>query len=211
MQCPPRFQVIRLSTLENDPARGEQAYLGQEALGYASLTSLQRLFCSPNLQMPPSRSDYEGFGCDAISSIYWLSSKPRYFIADAAAIQRISASHNTFPKPTDAYEVFDFFGRSIVTVNGPEWVRYKKITTRAFSEPSMHVVWEETMCIVKDMFTSDWSLQGNVFVLDDITDATTRVSRTSPKALLLPSAGHASFSCPCRSSWQPGSESRTNG
>ncbi|KAG8885166.1 hypothetical protein FRB97_001984 [Tulasnella sp. 331] len=128
------------------------------------------------LRKLPSRPDYEGFGWDAISSIYWFNSKPRYFIADAAAVQRICASRTSFPKPTEAYEVFDFFGRSVLTVNGSEWVHHRKITTRAFSEPNMRLVWEETMGVVKDMFDSDWSLRSDVFALSDITDTTTQLT-----------------------------------
>ncbi|KAG9030926.1 hypothetical protein FRB95_003310 [Tulasnella sp. JGI-2019a] len=120
--------------------------------------------------------DYKHFGWDVISSIYWFNSKPKFFIADPSVIQRIGASRALFPKPMASYDVFEMFGRSVVTAEGPDWARHRKITSRAFSEPNMHLVWKETTRIVKDMFDSDWSLQGDTVVLDDVMHTTIQLS-----------------------------------
>ncbi|KAG9014267.1 hypothetical protein FRB94_013577 [Tulasnella sp. JGI-2019a] len=81
-----------------------------------------------------------------------------------------------FPKPTTTYEVFEMFGRNVITAEGADWARHRKITSRAFSEPNMHLVWKETTRIVKDMFDSDWSRQGDTVVLDDVMHTTTQLS-----------------------------------
>ncbi|KAG8995052.1 hypothetical protein FRB94_008787 [Tulasnella sp. JGI-2019a] len=120
--------------------------------------------------------DYERFGWDVISSIYWFASKPRFFIADANIIQQIGASRTLFTKPTVAYELFNMFGHNVVTSEGAEWMRHRKVTSRAFTESSMQTVWKQTTRIVDEMFDSDWTHRGDVVAIDDVMGSTTQLS-----------------------------------
>ncbi|KAG9026657.1 hypothetical protein FRB95_008627 [Tulasnella sp. JGI-2019a] len=119
---------------------------------------------------------YERLGWDVISSVYWFSSKPRFYITDANVIQHIGATRNQFQKPVKFYEVFNLFGRNVITVEGTEWSRHRKVTSRAFSERNIQVVWEHTTRIVNEMFESDWSRQGNVVVLEDVLHSVIQLS-----------------------------------
>ncbi|KAG9017890.1 hypothetical protein FRB93_004701 [Tulasnella sp. JGI-2019a] len=120
--------------------------------------------------------DYERFGWDVISSIHWFASKPRFFIADASIIQHIASSRNRFTKPTEIFELSNMFGYNVATVEGAEWVRHRKVTSRALSEPNMKMVWKQTTRIVNEMFDLDWAHQGDQFALDDVMHTTTKLS-----------------------------------
>ncbi|KAG8995727.1 hypothetical protein FRB94_008781 [Tulasnella sp. JGI-2019a] len=120
--------------------------------------------------------DYERFGWDIISSIYWFASKPRFFIADASIIQHIGASRTLFTKPGALFDVFNMFGKHVLTAEGAEWVRHRKLTSRAFTEPNMQMVWNQSTRIVNEMFDSDWAHRGDVVAIDDIINSTTQAS-----------------------------------
>ncbi|KAG8885179.1 NuA4 histone acetyltransferase subunit [Tulasnella sp. 331] len=120
--------------------------------------------------------DYERFGWDALSCIYWFGDKPKFHIADPSIIQRISMSRQSFQKPTDIYKPLEIFGRGVITAEGTDWVHHRKVSARAFSEPNMQMVWEQATRIVQDMFDSDWSLQGDKVMLHDVIDFTVNIS-----------------------------------
>jgi len=48
--------------------------------------------------------------------------------------QRVTSSRIEFPKPTEQYAVLRLFGRNILTEEGEEWKKYKRICAPAFSE-----------------------------------------------------------------------------
>ena len=73
------------------------------------------------------------------------------YVADAAAIkvcsldvylmeylwtfsQEITTYRHRFPKPLFRYEVLNAFGSNIISSEGEEWKKYRKITAPAFSE-----------------------------------------------------------------------------
>lgn len=121
-------------------------------------------------------TDYEHFGWDIIPCIYWLSSKRRFFISDASIIQRICASRPVFPKPLEMFKIFQMFGKSVLTVEGAEWSRQRKMTSPAFSDANLRYVWDQTIRIVENLFDSDWSSRGDEIVLDDVTKTMTQAS-----------------------------------
>ncbi|KAG8996238.1 hypothetical protein FRB93_000904 [Tulasnella sp. JGI-2019a] len=120
--------------------------------------------------------DYEHFGWDVISSISWFTPKLRFFIADPAVFQRVGASRTVFTKSLEIYEAFNTFGRNILATEGAEWARHRKITSRAFTEPNMQMVWKQTTRIVQEMFESDWDHRGDVVALEDTLHTTTQLS-----------------------------------
>ncbi|KAG9001280.1 hypothetical protein FRB93_012207 [Tulasnella sp. JGI-2019a] len=68
------------------------------------------------------------------------------------------------------------FGYNVASTEGAEWIRHRKITSRAFSEPNMKMVWKQTARIVQEMFDFDWSHRGDVFAIDDVMDCTSKLS-----------------------------------
>lgn len=48
-------------------------------------------------------------------------------------------------KPVEGYKIVDLFGRSILTQEGQEWKRHRKIVGPGFSEKSNRLVFEESL------------------------------------------------------------------
>jgi len=72
----------------------------------------------------------------------------------------MATQHSAFPKPIALYKPLNFFGPSILTTEGEEWRRHRKIVARSFGDTNHRLVWEETIKIVLDLFTL-WDQQGN--------------------------------------------------
>ncbi|RAL63368.1 hypothetical protein DID88_003791 [Monilinia fructigena] len=57
----------------------------------------------------------------------------------------LQLAKNDFVKPVKNYRVMDVFGRNILTTEGEEWRRHKRIVGKSFGRESMGLVWEESL------------------------------------------------------------------
>lgn len=80
------------------------------------------------------------------------------FVADAELIQSITAQAKLFPKPTHIYTALDLLGKNVVTTEGMEWKRHRKIASPSFSERNNRLVHEQTLFHLQAMM-DDWRLQ----------------------------------------------------
>jgi len=64
---------------------------------------------------------------------------------NAELIAQITTRKTDFPKPVDLYGLLNTFGKSILSVEGQEWRRHKKIVGSSFSEKSNRLVFEESL------------------------------------------------------------------
>jgi hypothetical protein len=71
--------------------------------------------------------------------------------ADASVINQITTRRNDFPKPIEVYASLDLFGKNVVSVEGAEWRRQRRILTPSFSEKGNAVVWRETLFQAEEM------------------------------------------------------------
>jgi cytochrome P450 len=55
-------------------------------------------------------------------------------LADAVAVEEMTARPNEFIKPTWMYRVLSFFGQNVVITEGDVWRRHRRITAPAFSK-----------------------------------------------------------------------------
>lgn len=78
-----------------------------------------------------------------------------------------------FVKPVELYAIVDIFGPSILTTEGDEWKRHRKIIAPAFSEKSNSLVWKESLRQGLAMVRVWSKLNGN-------TSGTMRVEDTAP-------------------------------
>jgi hypothetical protein len=76
--------------------------------------------------------------------------------ADAEVINQITTRRNDFPKPIALYQMLDLYGKNVVTVEGGEWRRQRKITAAQFNEKSNALVWKESVFQAGEMIRS-WS------------------------------------------------------
>ncbi|KZV98058.1 cytochrome P450 [Exidia glandulosa HHB12029] len=66
-------------------------------------------------------------------------------VADPDVVVDVVTRRTEFPKPAHFYKIVEVYGRSVVTTDGADWVRYRKITGPPFSEKNNHLVWRSTL------------------------------------------------------------------
>jgi len=71
---------------------------------------------------------------------------------DPVAGFELESKYKTWYKPQHHYHIFDLFGKNLLTVNGDEWQRHRKITSPAFREVNYRLVWNESLRQAKQMF-----------------------------------------------------------
>src|SRR5208282_4856086 len=65
--------------------------------------------------------------------------------SNAEAIVQMTMRRNDFPKPIEVYGIIDIYGSSILSTEGADWRRHRKIVAPAFSEKSNALVWKESV------------------------------------------------------------------
>ncbi len=56
----------------------------------------------------------------------------------------IQSHYRTWLKPPPLYEVFDSFGPNVISLNGEDWQRHRRIVNPAFREQNNVLVWDES-------------------------------------------------------------------
>lgn len=74
---------------------------------------------------------------------------------------QIATRYGDFEKPIETYAVMDMYGSSILTTEGQNWKRHKRIVRPAFNEKSNTMVWEESLRQAEGMLHSWARLPGN--------------------------------------------------
>ncbi|KAI9197172.1 cytochrome P450 [Polychytrium aggregatum] len=72
-------------------------------------------------------------------------------IADADLIKEAASRRVEIPKPTQEYRAFNIFGSNILTTEGDEWRKHRKIVSPHFSETNNLLVHHETQRLVAEM------------------------------------------------------------
>lgn len=98
--------------------------------------------------------------------------------SNAELVNQITSRRTDFTKPVEGYDLVDIFGQSILTREGQEWRRHRKIVGPSFSEKSNKLVFEESLRQTEGMIKL-WSTQGTN------TRAELRVTNTSEDAATL--------------------------
>ncbi|KAH9003517.1 cytochrome P450 [Lactarius hatsudake] len=126
----------------------------------------------PSWMIKGGYQDFAAAGKDAFA-VAGVFPTPRatIFLADAAAIKEVITSRARFPKPVRLYSALLVFGSNIIASEGDEWKRYRTIVAPAFSERNTRLVWDETSCIMFDLFDNVWGDRPEI-VLDHCVDIT---------------------------------------
>ncbi|KAF5873351.1 putative cytochrome p450 monooxygenase protein [Botrytis fragariae] len=64
---------------------------------------------------------------------------------NAELIAQFTIRKTDFVKPVKNYKVLEFFGKNILTIEGAEWRRHKKVVGKSFGEKSIKLVWAESI------------------------------------------------------------------
>lgn len=98
---------------------------------------------------------YEPFkrmGCDTFLTV--SGGDFALWTADADVISQITTRRNDFPKPTHVYTSVDIYGKNVVSTEGSEWRRHRKLTSPPFTEKNNTLVWSETIDQTQAMLKS---------------------------------------------------------
>ena len=87
--------------------------------------------------------------------------------SNAEVNTQITTRRTDFIKPVAHYKIVDIFGRSILTNEGQEWRRHRKVVGPSFSEKSNKLVFEESLRQTEGMLAL-WASQGKN-TIDDLT------------------------------------------
>lgn len=110
---------------------------------------------------------------DMLGETFMIVSSTQVYLntSDPVAITQISSRRSHFIKASEFYEIVDIFGRSIISAEGEEWKRHRKVVAPAFAEKSNVLVWQESLRQAKGM-TKYWSkLPGNTKYEMKVQDA----------------------------------------
>ncbi|KAJ9604023.1 hypothetical protein H2200_011546 [Cladophialophora chaetospira] len=56
----------------------------------------------------------------------------------------VQSHWRTWQKPPPVYEIFDVFGPNVISLNGEDWQRHRRIANPAFREQNNKLVWDES-------------------------------------------------------------------
>lgn len=84
---------------------------------------------------------------DTYGEIFLIVSPGQIYmnVSNPGAIMQITTRRNDFLKPVEIYGIVDIFGVSMLSSEGENWKRHRKIVAPAFSEKSNNLVWKESL------------------------------------------------------------------
>jgi len=100
---------------------------------------------------------------EELGEVYLIVTSSQIFMSssNAQATMQMISRRVDFVKPVEIYAIVDIFGSSILTTEGSDWKRHRKIVAPAFSEKSNAVVWRETLRQTVGMINVWSKLKGN--------------------------------------------------
>jgi hypothetical protein len=84
-----------------------------------------------------------------------------YVSGNAEANSQIATRRAEFEKPVEDYDVVNHFGRNMLSSEGSDWRRQRKLVAPAFSERSNAFVWEQSLQQAQSMLKYWSQLGGN--------------------------------------------------
>lgn len=73
------------------------------------------------------------------------------WVATPSIINQIGQKRDLFPKPLDSYKILDIYGKSLVSLEGAEWKKHRKITSPSFTEKNNALVFHEAIAQTQAM------------------------------------------------------------
>lgn len=79
---------------------------------------------------------YKKFRVTSFASVDMLAAQPVFWFADSEAIKLVTSDRYTFQKDVTQYEILNFCGGNLVSVEGSDWKRHRLVSMSAFNEAS---------------------------------------------------------------------------
>ena len=77
--------------------------------------------------------------------------KTEIIVGDPVAVVEVQTHYKTWIKPEPHYEIFDTFGPNLISANGEDWQRQRRIVNPAFREQNNKLVWDESLKQARQM------------------------------------------------------------
>ena len=88
-------------------------------------------------------------------------------VNDPEATVEISAQWKAWLKAEPVYSVFNVYGPCVMSVNGEEWQRHRRITNPAFRESNNQLVWTESLKQARQMLEARVNQHGSKATIDE--------------------------------------------
>lgn len=135
-------------------------YIGQEGR--------DKLFVNKRLR-------YEKSGWNIVTSGFIWPQFTQLAVADADVVKQITHDHPAFPKPTRMYRGLTRYGENIVTTEGEDWKKHRRIAAPAFSEKNNKLVWDVTVSALSSLLDDVWGVKDRVEI-DQVVHVTTHLA-----------------------------------
>ncbi|KAF8137618.1 cytochrome P450, partial [Boletus edulis] len=97
-------------------------------------------------------SPYKKFGATNFASVELLHAQPIFWLADPEALKIVTSDRHTFQKDIIQYEVLNFCGGNLISLEGTDWKRHRSVAMSAFNEANIALVWSEALRITNEWF-----------------------------------------------------------
>ncbi|EXJ66173.1 uncharacterized protein A1O5_10789 [Cladophialophora psammophila CBS 110553] len=72
-------------------------------------------------------------------------------VNDPVMAVELQTQYKTWIKPQPIYEIFDGFGPNVISVNGEDWQRHRRVVNPGFREQNNRLVWDESLRQARQM------------------------------------------------------------
>ncbi|KAH8806764.1 cytochrome P450 [Flagelloscypha sp. PMI_526] len=166
LRCVARFRAAAAS-IGNHP--GWRTFYQSRSLQSAILPAIRGITTGRNSHFSGNFQAFQEFGWDIHADIsLWPRPTTTLTLASATAIKEVTTNRAKWPKHLETYAVLNFYGRNIVSSEGDEWKKNRKIVAPAFTDRNNHIVWDQTLEIMSDLFDNVWGNQEQVTYDDAI-------------------------------------------
>ncbi|KAF4625080.1 hypothetical protein G7Y89_g13089 [Cudoniella acicularis] len=96
---------------------------------------------------------------------------------NAEVIHQFTSQREAFPKPLESYRILEIFGRNVITTEGGDWKRHRKVSSPGFSEKNNALVFAEACSQAEGMLLK-WLGPGGVgnITLKEVPSDTLRLT-----------------------------------
>ncbi|KAF9261363.1 cytochrome P450 [Marasmius fiardii PR-910] len=102
---------------------------------------------------------------ETISAVPWLFGAPVIFTSNLDVMRQMTSTSGKFGRPNEAKVGTTLYGENLLSTEGPEWRKHRRIIQPAFNHSLYQLVWEQSLKTYRDMVSFEtWSEKKTVDV-----------------------------------------------
>ncbi|CAE7112614.1 unnamed protein product [Rhizoctonia solani] len=114
-------------------------------------------------------------GMDIYSGVGVFPTTAAYYVSDPDALKQIFASRGAFKKHSYDYRLVTIFGENLLSSEGEEWRRQRRIVAPVFSDKNNRLVQSSAKGFV-DQMTERWDHEAPTYIQDVDSDITMQIT-----------------------------------